>query len=242
VTTYETALAGRSEAVVAVAGLLAVDGRMAEAFGKIERAGRIMTARSKTAAGLAALRSGEGTPGQFALVKQWLDAGRGEEPDSAAFRLSEAEFFALKHDYAAAEREYEEVLKLDPRNVVALNNLAWILAPRTESSQRALDLIARAIRETGVTAELLDTRARARIAARQFVPAEEDLTESLRQARTPLRLFHYALAKESQIPPRRQEAQKAFDEARERGLEPKAVHPDDLPMYRELGGAKKPGG
>jgi tetratricopeptide (TPR) repeat protein len=241
VTQYETALAGRSESVVAVAGLLAADGRVNEAFAKIDRAGRVLTARSKTAAGLAALRSGGGSEKQFAQVRQWLDAGRGEEPDSVALRLSEAEFFALKHDYAAAAAAYEDVLKLDPRNVVALNNLAWILSPRPESSDRALRLISRAIQETGVTAELLDTRARVRIAARQLAPAEADLREALRQGRTPLRLFHYALAKQSQDPPRRDEAEQAFREARNRGLGPKTVHPDDLPTYRALVGADKPG-
>lgn len=238
---YETALAGRSEAVVAVAGLLAADGRVNEAFARIEKADRIMTTRSKTAAGLAALRAGGGSDRQFALVRQWLEAGRGEEPDSVALRLTEAEFYTLKHDYAAAAKAYEDVLALDPQSVVALNNLAWILSPRPEASERALGLIARAIQETGVTAELLDTRARIRIAARQFPPAETDLSEALRQGKTPLRLFHLALVKQSQDPPRRDEAEKAFKEARDRGLDPKSVHPEDLPVYRAMGGIERPG-
>jgi tetratricopeptide (TPR) repeat protein len=241
VTKYKTALAGRAEAVIAIAGLLAADGRTAEAFAEIERAGRVMTARSLTAAGLAALRAGDGTDREFAKVKAWLDAGRGEEPDSIALRLSEAEFYALKHDYAAAARAYEDVLNLDPRNVIALNNLAWILAPRPQESEKALDLINRAIRETGVTAELLDTRARVRIAAKQFAPAEDDLREALKQGKTPLRLFHSAMAKLGQSPPKREEAEKAFREATERGLRPKAIHPDDLPMYRTLSGGDNPG-
>jgi tetratricopeptide (TPR) repeat protein len=237
---YEMALAGRSEGVVAIAGLLAADGRVGEAFERIQKAGWIMTARSRTAAGLAALRSGRGSDRQFADVKQWLDAGRAEEPDSVALRLTEAEFYALKHDYDAAAKAYEDVLKIDPRNVVALNNLAWILSPRPEEAGKALELIARAIRETGVTAELLDTRARVRIAARQFAPAEKDLQEALRGGKTPLRLFHLALAKQSQDPPRRDEAEKAFKEATDRGLDSSAVHPDDLPVYRAMGGREKP--
>jgi Tfp pilus assembly protein PilF len=242
VTKYKSVLAGRAEAVVAVAGLLAADGRVDEAFAEVEKTGRTLTARTKTAAGLAALRAGGGSDAQFALTKQWLDAGRGEEPDSIALRLSEAEFYALRHDYTAAANAYEDVLRLDPRNVVALNNLAWILSPRPEDSDKALDLISRAIRETGVTAELLDTRARVRIAAKQFRPAEDDLREALKHGKTPLRLFHYALAQQGQTPPKKDEAQRAFREATERGLEPKAVHPDDLPMFRALSKAEKPNG
>ena len=37
-----------------------------------------------------------------------------------------------------------------------------------------------------------------RITAKQFRPAEDDLREALKHGKTPLRLFHYALAQQGQ--------------------------------------------
>lgn len=231
---YEDLIPTRPEACVAAAGALASDGRAAEAFALIEKHGKPLPHRLRAAAGLAALRSGGASERQFAIVREWLDAALAEEPASLALKLNEGEFFALKLDYPAAEKAYLAVLERDPRNVVALNNLAWILAPRPESSARALELVDRAVAEVGLTGELLDTRARVRIAAKEFDLAERDLVEALSQEKTPLRMFHLALAKDGQSPPRRDEARDAFRKAKDRGLDPKAVHPADLPAYRAL--------
>lgn len=240
ITKYDMALAGRAESIIAIAGLLASDDRIDEAFQRIEKASRTLTDRSRAAAGLAALRSGNGKDPHFRQVQGWLEASRNDEPDSIALQLTEAEYLTLKHDYSAAGKVYEQILKQDPRNVVALNNLAWILSPKPEAQEQCMELITRAIRETGFTAELLDTRARVWIAAQQITPAEDDLREALRGGKTPLRLFHFALAKHQQQPPRLEEARKAFQEAQERGLTPAKVHPEDLPVYRELGGQAPP--
>ena len=95
-------------------------------------------------------------------------------------------------------------------------------------------MIDRAVAEIGVTGELLDTRARVRIAAKQFELAEKDLTEALTQEKTGLRMFHLALAKQAQTPPKKADAATAFRQAKERGLEAKGVHPADLPQFRVL--------
>jgi len=231
---YEDLIPTRPEACVAAAGALASDGRVAEAFALIEKHGKPLPHRLRAAAGLAALRAGNASDRQFTIVREWLDAALTEEPASLALRLNEGEFFALMQDYPASEKTYLTVLERDPRNVVALNNLAWILAPRPESSARALELVDRAVAEVGLTGELLDTRARVRIAAKQFDLAERDLVEALSQEKTPLRMFHLALAKDGQSPPRRDEARDAFRKAKDRGLDAKAVHPADLPAYRAL--------
>lgn len=231
---YAALAATRPEAVVAAAGLLAVDGRGAEAFPLISKHSRDLTPKVRASAGLAVLRAGEGTDQQFATVRGWLDDAFRADPDAVGTRLLEGEFFALKKEFASAEASYRAVLERDPRNVVALNNLAWVLAPRPEASEAALTLIDRAVAEIGYTGELLDTRARVRIASKQFDMAERDLKAALTQEKTPLRMFHMALAKQGQTPPKPSEAAAAFKQAVDRGLEPTAVHPDDLPMYRVL--------
>jgi len=228
---YETVVPTSPETLVPLVGLIALDGRSADAFARIEKASTIPESL-RLAAGLAILRVGGASPRQFEIVKGWLDRTGSAEPDSIAFRLNEGEFFSLKQDYANAEKAYESVLNRDPRNVVALNNLAWILAPRPESAARALAFVDRAVGEIGLTGELLDTRARVRIAAKQFDLAEKDLVEALTQDKTALRMFHLALAKQGQTPPKLDEAREAFRKAKDRGLESKSVHPADLPIYR----------
>ena len=203
-------------------------------FALIDKAGKTLPARTRAAAGMAVLRAGGASERQFAAVQEWLTAARRDEPDSPGPLLNEGEFYALKLDYARAEAVYTAVLAKEPRNVVALNNLAWILAPQPESSAKALELIDRAVAEIGVTGELLDTRARVRIAAKQFELAEKDLTEALTQEKTGLRMFHMALAKQAQTPPKKADAATAFKQAKERGLEAKGVHPADLPQFRVL--------
>jgi cellulose synthase operon protein C len=231
---YEALAATRPEAIIASTGLLSVIGKTDEAMKLIEKSSRTLNPRVKSAAGLAALRSGQGTERQFQLVAEWLDTASQAEPNSLPIQLNRGEFAALRGDYILAEKCYQTVLDQDPRNVVALNNLAWILAPQPDQSKRAMELIERAICEVGLTGELLDTRARVRIAAKQFEMAESDLKDALTQEKTPLRMFHLALVREGQTPAKTTEALDEFRKAKERGLDSHSVHPADLPAFRVM--------
>ena len=229
---YEALVSSRPEAAIAAAGLLAADDRPADAFALIDRYGKSLPARLKAAAGLAVMRAGAASERQVSQVRQWLDEATAAEPESFAVKLNAGEFHALRADYAKAEAAYQAVLDKDPRNVVALNNLAWALAPDPAAAVKALELVDRAIAEIGLTGELLDTRARIRIAAKQHELAEKDSLQALTQEKTPLRMFHLALVKQAQSPSKPDEAREAFKKAKALGLEPNKVHPADLPMYR----------
>jgi tetratricopeptide (TPR) repeat protein len=230
---YAALVPSRPEAVIAIAGVLGADGRTADAFTRVEQSGRHLTVRGRALAGLAAVRSGA-SPTQFETVGKWLDTCLAEDAASIPLKLNKAEFLSLRQDHKAAAVVYEDVLKADPRNVVALNNLAWILAADPSAAERARELVARATREVGLTGDLLDTRARVEITLKQFEQAERDSREAIRQDPTPLRWFHLAVTMHSQSPPRKDEATKAFAEARTRGLDPKGIHPADLPVFRVL--------
>ena len=147
---YVGLVARRPEVVITAAGLLGSDDQYQRAFDFIEEHGAKLPAALKTAAGLAILRNGDATPRQFDQVAGWLKQTKQELPDSLSLRLNEAEFHSLKHEYAEAERIYQSVLDNDPGNVVALNNLAWILAPNPDATQRAMKLIERAVSEVGL--------------------------------------------------------------------------------------------
>lgn len=236
---YAALVPTRAEAVVGLVGCLADDGRVTEAFAKIDQLGQQLPVRTKAAAGLAALRPGGGTDRQFDAVRGWLAAARSEDADSIPLRLNEAELFALAGDYPKATAAFEAVLAKDPRNVVALNNLAWTLAADPARAAKAVELIGRAARETGLSGELLDTRARARITLKQFADAKRDLDEAMTHEPTALRSFHLAVLYLAQSPPRAADAAAAFAAARAKGLEARAVHPADLPTFRTLENAEK---
>jgi|GEM_PF-1250018 len=231
---YESLFANRPESVVAAAGLLAADGRAEEAFAKIERHSKMLPMRVKVMAGLAVLRSGSTTPRQIALVQEWLTASKNGEPGSVAVLLNEADFCNLQGDSAKAESAYEAVLQIEDRNVVALNNLAWLLAANPQKAERAAELLEKAVKEIGLTGELLDTRARIKIASRQFDAAERDLLQALSQEKTGLRMFHLALAMQSQSPPRNDEAAAMMQKAKAKGLKEQSIHPADIALYRTL--------
>ncbi len=230
---YAELAVGRPEAVVAAAGLLAVDGRPADAFALVEKQPSL-PAPLRAAAGLAVVRPGGSSDRQRETVARWLTEAAAEQPGAASVQVNRGEFLALTGDYPGAEVAYRAALKIDPRNVVALNNLAWVIGPEPDRAAEALDLVARAVAEVGLTAELLDTRARVRISARKLDLAEKDLTDALLQEKTPQRLFHLALLHASATPAKTAAARDAFRQAKQKGLQPGGVHPADLPAYRAM--------
>ncbi|HEY1188223.1 MAG TPA: tetratricopeptide repeat protein, partial [Gemmata sp.] len=93
---YTAVVPNRPEAIVGAAGVLAADGRPAEAFDRVERLGRYIPARLRASAGLAIVRgNGNVTNRQAELVQKWLDDCLAEEPDSIPLLLNRAEFLAL---------------------------------------------------------------------------------------------------------------------------------------------------
>ena len=235
---YTAVVPNRPEAIVGAAGVLAADGRAADAFDRVERFGRYLPARLRASAGLAIVRGGPVTDRQGELVRKWFDDCLSEEPDSVPLLLNRSEFLAIRRDTKGAIEGFEKVIAKEPRNVIALNNLAWLLAADPATAEKALELVARATRESGLTGDLLDTRARVQITLRQFSAAQRDLAEAISQDPTALRWFHVALLRMSQSPQSTEEANKAFQEAKRRGIDARGVHPADAPMFKVLDAAK----
>ncbi len=231
---FELLYQTRPEAVVAVTGLLAADGRSAEAFAQIDKHARTLPPRVKVMAGLAAVRAGGATPDQLAAVKGWLATAKAEEPASVAVLLHEGELCSLSRDKAGSEAAYDAAVAKDPTNVVALNNLAWTLSADPDAAARVKELLDRAAREVGLTGELLDTRARMRIAAKQYDAAEQDLKHALALDKTPLRLFHLALVNDERTPRKSAEAKGWFDQAVAKGLDERMLHPADVEKYKAM--------
>jgi cellulose synthase operon protein C len=229
---YRLSLKTYPEAAAPMSALLAFDGRASAALELLSSVKASLSAKMLTTAAVAVLRTGRATPQQFEQVKQWIDAALLENPGVSAVRLNLAELHALRQEYAVAEPMYRDALRGEPDNVVALNNLAWILAPRNEATAEALQYVERAIDISGPTGELLDTRARIFIARGDYEHAIEDSNEAIEETPTSLRYFHLALAQFKQL--KKNEAEHSFKEARTRGLDPSMVHPNDVPAYKVM--------
>lgn len=229
---YRFAIKNFPESAGAMAALLAFDGKVQPAYDLLIQMKPNLTLQALTSGAMGVVRNGNSTPKHFQLVHGWIDEALVQDPKNTTLKLSRAELLAIKHDYAGAEPIYRETLKSDPDNVIALNNLAWILAPRTEAAEEAMKCVDRAIEISGPTGELLDTRARIHIARGNYDRAIEDLHQALQQGQTSLRWFHLAIAQFKQL--KKEESLKSFKEARARGIDARMVHPDDLPMYKVM--------
>ena len=126
-----------------------------------------------------------------------------------------------------------QVLTVEPRNIMAMNNLAVALAEQAASREEAKQLIDRAIARAGPVAELLDTKGTLLLSAGDAAGAVKLLEEATsRSVPDPRHLFHLALA--YQRAGKAAEARDAFDRARQKGLDAAVLPPKQKRQLNEL--------
>ena len=81
-------------------------------------------------------------------------------------------------DYLAAENTLRGILKSNPRNPIALNNLGYFLVERNEKLDEALDLIQQAVRIDPTNPSYLDSLGWAYFKLGKFTEAENNLKEA----------------------------------------------------------------
>lgn len=222
----------RPEEVLLLIGYLAGRKQTEEALAACEQAWKTCAPEAAARASLATLRSGRPTEEQIAKVERWLTSAQEKAPNAAAPLLFLAELRDLQKKYGEAEALYRQVLKSDRANGTALNNLAWLLAQKSDGAAEALDLINRAIEVHGPAPGLLDTRANVHLARDQTEPAIRDLEEANLESPGGSRAFQlaraYLKAKD------RTAAAKAYAEAKRLGFDPQQVHPLQQDLARRL--------
>jgi len=76
-----------------------------------------------------------------------------------------------------AARFYQQILEIDPNNVITINNLAWVLCEKLGKCQEALELIQRGLKIAPINyIDIIDTRGVIYYRLGQFEKAIEDLT------------------------------------------------------------------
>jgi tetratricopeptide (TPR) repeat protein len=133
-------------------------------------------------------------------VADWIDAALkapGLPTDRRANLLQgKANLFILQNNAKAAEGAYRDCLAMNEKDVVALNNLAWLLAiqGKDEALGQSQFYMKRAIEITGPVATLVDTRATIYIALGKYDDAVKDLREVVDDNLNGQYTFHLAQA------------------------------------------------
>ncbi len=111
-----------------------------------------------------------------AFAAQWLKG----HPSDAAFRFYLGDAALARRDWAAAEAHYRDVLRLQPDNALALNNVAWMLVKQGKPGALALAQRANTLLPNSVP--VLDTLALALGAEQQLPRAIELQRKTIRLA------------------------------------------------------------
>ena len=115
-------------------------------------------------------------------------------PDSLFhLHLLEAIYRTRGH-YSEAISLNRRMLTLNPRHVVVLNNLAWLLSVVEGQHDEAEELLARAMQTAGPLPDLLDTRGLVRLRQRNFSSAIQDFHDAIAIEDSPLYRLHLAHA------------------------------------------------
>src|SRR5262249_25690505 len=127
-----------------------------------------------------------------------------------------------------------EVLKRNGSEVLALNNLAFLLALRSGKADEALRLLDRAVEVKGPHPDLLDTRAVVLLSARRTDEAIRELTAAIKEA--PTAVSYFPLAQALDLKGDKAQARVHLGRAEELGLTEADLHPLERPAYRRLKG------
>ncbi|HEV3146009.1 MAG TPA: tetratricopeptide repeat protein, partial [Gemmataceae bacterium] len=227
---YESCATQKPEAVIRMVDLMSHTGQMEHALEMLDRIKPPLPLGLKASAVIAALRSGHAPAMKCQEFESWLRAAAKDQP-LVDLELHFADLRELQHDFAGAEARYRKLLAKDPNNVVALNNLAWVLACRGPSEE-ALEKIHRAIAVAGPMIELLDTRAKVYLALNRPVEAIQDLEDAIAESPTAMRYFHLALARDMSA--NQNGAKEAFHLAQRYGIDARDLHPADVMKFERL--------
>jgi tetratricopeptide (TPR) repeat protein len=155
--------------------LLAAQRRADEAIGQFQKALEVEPDNAKVRYNLANILSAQGRWDE--AIEHYQQALK-QMPDSTHAHYQLGLALQSRGRFAAAVAQLHKVLELDPKHVMAQNNLAWLLATCPDNSlrngQKAVELAQQAVQLSGgKSPEILDTLAAAYAEAGSFPEAIE---------------------------------------------------------------------
>jgi tetratricopeptide (TPR) repeat protein len=107
--------------------------------------------------------------------------------------LQKAYYLQLSKDIQGAVENYRKVLELDSQNLIALNNLAWLLADNDLDLEEALALAKEAKKKFPQSSEVADTLGWAYYKMKRYILAADQLLFSVNNRDQPTAENYYRL-------------------------------------------------
>jgi Tfp pilus assembly protein PilF len=170
-------------------------------------------------------------PAQVERVRTWLEQAVQQDPQNTRLLVALGNLYERLQDYRKAEELYRTAIKQNDREIVASNNLAWLIALQGGPGKEALELINKAIQFGGPLPDFLDTRGVVYLGVGQSKQAVADLETAVKAEPTASKYFHLAQAylKDND----RERAKKSLETAETRGL-PEGLHDLELAAYHKV--------
>jgi Tfp pilus assembly protein PilF len=187
----------RAEDTLALIAALARQGKYDDSYKEALKAwDKGLPPESLGGVSVALLRDMKPQEPQIARFETLLHGAIAANPKKFVLRMHLADLYDLRGKYDLAIEQYRAILQPEnePNNIIALNNLAWLLAEHAEQGDEALRYINNAIAGVGRRADLLDTRGIIQLKRGKTADALADLKDAADEQATAVRLFHLARA------------------------------------------------
>jgi tetratricopeptide (TPR) repeat protein len=174
--------------------------------------------------------------GDVTKVAAWIEAaaGKARGEERAVLLQQLASVRNLQGDHAGSATLYVQAVAANPRDVLAMNNLAYLLSAKHNKHDEALEWIDRAKKVIGPTnPDLLDTEALILLNKGQPEAARKNLEIVVAEA--PSGPAYYHLAQAEYAGKHAREAKAAWRRAHDLGLKRADLHPLEWPAYEALG-------
>lgn len=142
------------------------------------------------------------------------------------------DLYGMQGRFAECEAVYREILRRDPKNVIALNNLGAMLAIQGTRLDEAEKLVQTAIDLAGPQVNLIDSHAMVLIARKKPAEALKVLSDAIEDEPIPILFFRQAQA--YQLLNKPELAAQAFEQAVKRGLTKQSLHPIERKIFDGL--------
>lgn len=226
-------LSTRPEALLLWAAHLGRQNRTDEAFEVLEQAWDKADHLQVLRYSVALNRHGGLRETEVSKIRKWLQQVRSEQPGSPQSLLYWADFADSQADYDTEERLYRQIIEEHPdQSIIAMNNLAYLLALRGNRTDEALELVDRAIQIAGPQPSLLETRAVVYLKKGSLQQAVSNLKQAVQQSATATNQFLLAaaLAQSGEI----SAAEQAYRDALAAGFSAEKLHPLDRELHTQL--------
>jgi len=224
----------KPEEIVLLVNTLSRQKRFDEAFALCEEQWNKASCAPEVLAALTTslLRVMKPSNAQLTQAENWLVRALDSSKASPMLRMHLADVLDRRGKYVEAAQQWREVLKADPNNFVAMNNLAWQIVTHGGDASEALLHIDKALAGMGRRADLLDTRGLVYLALKQPEKALADFQAAAADGPSPTRLLHLAQA-QHQLKDR-EAAKASLQKAKQVGLELTGLHPTEQETARKL--------